>query len=59
MNWGWKLEDGSWKLGQTLPPYPQTLPLLTTYPETNQTLPLTNSAHQIQKSETEFVYLED
>ncbi len=26
------LEVGRWKLGQTLPPYPQTLPLLTTYP---------------------------
>jgi len=25
----------------------------------SQTLPLTNSAYQIQKSETEFVYLED
>lgn len=68
------LEVGRWKLEvrPDTPPLPSNTPTLnhvsrTPYPETNQTLqlynpqtlPLTNSAHQIQKSETEFVYLED
>lgn len=67
------LEVGRWKLEvrPDTPPLPSNTPTLnpaphTTYPvsripypETNQTLSLTNSLRQIQKSKTEFVYLED
>lgn len=63
---GWKPEAGGWKLAPhtkpenlipfILQPSNAITHLLLSY---SQTLSLTNSPPQIQKSKTEFVYLED
>ncbi len=57
------MEDGGKKLrepSQTLKPsYSQTQQPESLRLSYSQTLSLINSSHQIQKSKTEFVYLED